>query len=93
MLEFVYLKKESYGGYKSNFYASTYNGGVLLKVTTFYKDSVTETITNIPMAEIYQGEAGEYDIRMMNFALGQVGVDLGIDFGEDNNTTYSGLSG
>jgi hypothetical protein len=84
MLDFIFLKEvhipiSSTLKAHTQYFASTYQGGILLKTLTIYQGSVSENITSIPMAEIYDKEDGTKDIRMMNFALGQVGVDLGFD--------------
>ncbi len=88
MLNFRLIKKETEcdGGItlKRLFHASSYQGGILLRTTTIILDnkikSIAETITNLPMAEIYKMENGKLDIRMMNFCMKQVGIDIGFDF-------------
>jgi hypothetical protein len=83
MLDFVFLKQVEEDKFSRRYYASSYTGGILLKCTTLYKNSISETLTNIPMAEVFETAENTYDIRMVNFALGQVGVDMGFDFGDN----------
>ena len=89
MLDFRFIKEvnEKDGGVtlKRLFHASSYQGGILLRTTTILGKSISSNITNLPMAEIYEtvnyNDDGcrKLDIRMVNFCLQQVGVDLGFD--------------
>lgn len=94
MLDFRFIKEviENDGGVtlKRLFHASSYNGGILLRTTTLHKSndprskafkSIAETITNLPMAEIYEIEKGKLDIKMVTFDLQKIGMDIGIDIG------------
>jgi len=91
MLDFRFIKdvieKDGDVTLKRLFHASSYNGGILLRTTTLMRfksggfKSVAVTITNLPMAEIYEIEKGKLDIRMVTFDLQQIGMDIGIDIG------------
>lgn len=59
--------------FKRLFYASSYQGGILLRTTTAFRthdprnktfQQISENIINIPMGEIYQKEDGSSDIRI-----------------------------
>lgn len=89
MLDFRFIKevieKDGDVTLKRLFHASSYNGGILLRTTTLMRfksggfKSVAVTITNLPMAEIYEIEKGKLDIRMVTFNLHQIGMDIGFD--------------
>ena len=94
MLDFRFIKevieKDGDVTLKRLFHAAAYNGGILLRTTTLFKSngvgsktckSMAETITNLPMVEIYEIEKGKLDIRMFTFDLQQIGMDIGIDIG------------
>ena len=86
MLNFKFIKMqlETDGGININrlYHASSYQGGILLRTTTILgSKSVSSNITNLPMAEIYEISEGQLDIRMCVFNLQQIGMDIGIDLG------------
>lgn len=83
MTDFKFLKEvhEKDGGVniKRLFHASSYHGGVLLRTTTIMGKTVAASMINLPMAEIYTKEDGSLDVRIINFCLQQIGVDIGFD--------------
>ena len=59
---------------KRFFHAASYEGGVLLRTTSILGENISETITDMPMCEIYVKEDKSLDVKRTEFNMAAYGA-------------------